>query len=392
MRHAGHEAHEIATYATWDGTSFDLNYDSCLCKPCYQDYKRNYHNRENVMPPWAKKKHEYYDQLHNTDFQHCLLCCVQDTEGSTCQCSQIVQWGPEQWQGMDAQSSWKKFLCVNGHADPTVAERSNHICRAHYRRIADIRARRSCQICATKHNDLPWKLVLEVSNNPDSLCEAFSLPEGSVNLFDWICNRCELCHNNIHSFCTRLEQDISSADIATAARANVIQNTLEKLRTLGIVFTREVQAEFKLLLQQAEIEPHTKIMNSFTKYIDNAVKKHRYCTYLFPTSTKAVGKVIYNDNIFNPASIAYVSSLKAAAWKAQTEIEALRDALSSCMTPQKLRELIKEQVSMFPVSSTFDYRGLSAGGTIVNETKLDSYFNTELIDFLDQATISEHSL
>lgn len=54
--------------------------------------------------------------------------------------------------------------------------------------------------------------------------------------------------------------------------------------------------------------------------------------------------------------------------------------------------MIRDQVSRFPVSKTFDYRTLAGRGTTINEEVLDSYFDTQLVDFIDQATTSEYSL
>ncbi len=390
MRHAGSDARDIENYACWDGTCFQLDHDSCICKPCHQDYNRNISNRENrIMPRWAKKQTEFY---RNTTIRHCLLCCEQESEHEHCRCSHIAQWGPDQWNGLDQQSTWIKFLCVTGYADPTVAEMAKHICRAHYRRIIDIRGSRSCQICSTNYSDSTWKLVSDVTNNPDSLCKAFSLPAGSVNLLGWICSRCELCNDDMYKLCTRLEEDISSDDIIISTRARILHNMVEKLRTEGIVFTRDVHTEFKFLLKQSNIIPGNKLINSFTKYIDSVAKKNSFCTYIPSTSTLQMGKVVYNDKVFNSASIPSVFKLKIALWKALSELEDLKTSFSSCMTAEKLRQLIKEQASKFPKSRTFDYRTLTSGRMTMDESIMDAYFNPQLVDFLDEATTSEHSL
>ncbi len=210
----------------WDGTCFRVEHDSCVCRPCYEDYKRHYRNHENTKPGWAKKKEEYYQNYRT---RHCLLCCDHVSDHGHCRCSQITRWGPEQWQGLDEQSTWKKFLCVNGYTDPSTAEIANHVCRVHYRRITEIKESRSCQVCTTNHSDSTWKLVGEVTNNPDDLCKAFSLPMGSTNVLGWICNRCELCYKDVSGLCTRLEHDITSTNVVNATRAKLNHDTVDEL-------------------------------------------------------------------------------------------------------------------------------------------------------------------
>ena len=106
MRHASNNPRSIENYACWDGTTFQLDHDSCICEPCHRDCRRNYGNRENTMPRWAKKRYEYYN---TSTIRHCLLCCEQDGEHGHCLCPQIAQWGPDQWNGLDTESTWKKF-------------------------------------------------------------------------------------------------------------------------------------------------------------------------------------------------------------------------------------------------------------------------------------------
>ena len=166
---------------------------------------------------------------------------------------------------------------------------------------------------------------------------------------------------------------------------------VEKVRSEGIAFTREVHTDFKILLGQSHVTPAAKLINSFTKYIDSVVKKHSFSTYTLPESSKQIWKVIYCTKLFNPCSIPTVFKLKVALWKAQSELEDIKASFSSCMTPQKLRQMIKEQASKFPTSRTFDYRTLTSRGTI-DQSTMDAYFDSELVDFLDQATTSEHSL
>ncbi len=65
-----------------------------------------------------------------------------------------------------------------------------------------------------------------------------------MSVLGWICNRCQLCQTDIHSFCVQLEQDISSADDITSTRAKVVSNAVEKVRKEGNAFTKDIHAEF----------------------------------------------------------------------------------------------------------------------------------------------------
>lgn len=109
------------------------------------------------------------------------------------------------------------------------------------------------------------------------------------------------------------------------------------------------QTLIKILLGQSHVTPAAKLINSFTKYIDSVVKKHSFSTYTLPESSKQIWKVIYCTKLFNPCSIPTVFKLKAALWKAQSELEDIKASFSSCMTPQKLRQMIKKQASFLPV-------------------------------------------
>ena len=114
-RHAGKDALSISQYAAFDGVNFNLVSSDCICLPCYTDYLRNKHNRENTIPRWAKIKHVYYAQEHIT--KHCIFCC-----GNTCDCDQINQWGPDKWHGDDEISLWKQYLSLTGKVDYAIPQ------------------------------------------------------------------------------------------------------------------------------------------------------------------------------------------------------------------------------------------------------------------------------
>ena len=169
MRHAGSDATTIALYATYDGIKFDLDFDSCICPPCHKDFKRNYQNRENVIPRWAKLRKE---MLETRAAKHCVLCCTNREDGS-CECQLITHWGPDQWNGMDSLESWRKFLFLSGLVHDIIPNTCNNICRSHYRRIVEMKAQRTCCVCGMAYTDKPWKLVCDVANSTEHVCEAF---------------------------------------------------------------------------------------------------------------------------------------------------------------------------------------------------------------------------
>lgn len=168
----------------------------------------------------------------------------------------------------------------------------------------------------------------DVTQNPDDLCVAFSLPQGSVNVLGWMCNRCQLCNMDINNFCIQLEQDTNSSDTITRTRAEVAGNAVEKVRKDGIVFTKSIHSEFKQSLEQLQVVPSTKLMNTFTKYVDNIMKKHSFRTYTSPNMAR-MGKVVYNDKVFNADSTPFVFNQQVEKWKAELERENLQSFMAS---------------------------------------------------------------
>ena len=158
------------------GLQFNLDFDSCICPPCHKDFKRNYQNRENVIPKWAKLRKE---MLKTRAAKHCMLCCA-NGEDRSCECQLITHWGPDQWNGMDSLESWRKFVLSSGLVHDIIPNTCNNICRTHYHRILEMKAQRTCCVCGMAYTDKPWKLVCDVANSTEHVCEAFSLPDGSA--------------------------------------------------------------------------------------------------------------------------------------------------------------------------------------------------------------------
>ena len=388
-RHAGHDSSAIAAYAYHDNVSFDLTYDSCICLLCSKDFIQNRSNKENTVPYWALK---YYSKVRQQCNQHCLFCCTQTEDNSACQCSGISHWGPETWHGQDDPKSWKKYLCVTGLVDPTVACNANHICRTHNRQIPKIKESKECEVCTTKGGGDCWKLVGETSVSPEAMCTLFSLPAGTVSILGCVCIRCRLCSTDAEKLRKRIEDDANSNDSPISTRARLIRGAINKIQTEGIIFTKDVVQEYRqYLAAQADINMQ-RLLNTFTKYMDTILKKYSFTIYAPQNTSGKYGRVIYNDKVFNPKSIPYVFKLKLQQWTLEAEVDDLRAIGSATVNTSKLRSLIKEQAAMFPDSHDFDYRTLAGADGGISEHILDTYFNPQLFDLLQEATASEHSL
>lgn len=187
-RHAGVDALAISQYASHKETTFHLDFHDCVCKPCHTDYLRNYRNRENTIPRWAKLKQNVYHRLERVSSTHCIYCC-----SSECECQMITEWGPEEWYNQDNIEIWKQYLSATGKVNHAIRGESNHVCRIHYRNILEVKASRTCSVCTSSYSDSGWKLVCSIANSPEEVCEAFSLQLGNIHFFDWICSTCSLC-------------------------------------------------------------------------------------------------------------------------------------------------------------------------------------------------------
>ena len=76
-RHAGSETLSFSLYTSFENITFDLGNNKYVCEPYYRDYTWNKHNRENIIPRWAKLKHDYYaQQLNNTKLLLWYIVCV----------------------------------------------------------------------------------------------------------------------------------------------------------------------------------------------------------------------------------------------------------------------------------------------------------------------------
>jgi hypothetical protein len=155
MRHPGSESQNLSHYASYGGVQFQLQGDSCICEPCYRDFSRNSHNKENQIPRWYKVQREFYNSQQVVR-HHCIFCCTSQSE---CHCFEIQDWGPDGWYGKDNPRTWRQYLSCNGYVPHAIPNYCEHVCRSHYRRVREIIANRKCTTCSTKYCDAAWKLT-----------------------------------------------------------------------------------------------------------------------------------------------------------------------------------------------------------------------------------------
>ena len=181
---------------------------------------------------------------------------------------------------MDSLESWRKFLFLSGLVHDIIPNTCNNICRTHYCRILEMKAQRTCCVCGMAYTDKPWKLVCDVANSTEHVCEAFSLPDGSVNFINWICARCTLCLTDVTHFDICLNQDIGSATKVIAKRASVIKDTMCTLQSEGIVYTHEVLSDYRSKLNEDQLDEDSvlKAIRSLSAYLTIMAKKHAYKT------------------------------------------------------------------------------------------------------------------
>ena len=315
------------------------------------------------IPRWAKLKNEFYNA------KHCIYCCGDKSE---CMCERIQQWSPDEWYGENTSiTTWKKFLCLTGKIDHTIYDHANHLCRIHYRRIFK---QKKLQICSISNSlDTPLGNCCDIVPTPDHINTAFQLEHGAVDFFAWICDQCTLCYTNDICLENQLTTDSQSHDPMTSQKSQLLLSTIEKLKTDGVIFIKEVLTLYKSILSNLNIPKgqHVKL-SSLTKH-------HHYKILTPTTTTDASGKAIYDEKKFNAHSLHYVFKLKEDQWKKE----------KTCLSIEHLQDLIGKQVSLFPTSKDFDYTQLIDEESSIME--LDKYFDPELFNLMNSITTSRNS-
>ena len=166
--------------------------------------------------------------------------------------------------GDDSISTWKQYLSLNGKVDYAIGDNINHVCRQHYRRIYELKNLRKCSIC-TLNSSPTWKLICNIVDSPEKLCDAFSIELGTVHFFDWICEHCCLCYANDQRLVEQLESDKASTNPIISHRSKLMDQMLTVLKTDGLVFTKDIILEFRRILNELML---IAIHSSVTPYVN----------------------------------------------------------------------------------------------------------------------------
>ena len=272
--------------------------------------------------------------------------------------------------------TWKQYLSLTGRVDYAIEDHINHICRTHYRRIFQLKQTRKCTTCSTQQSS-DWRLVCNIANSPEKVCESFSLELGFVHFFDWICHQCCSCYANDEQLEMHLNSTIQSQDQLMAERSSLLLRALDTLKREGIVFTKEIGGEFKLILNNLDVDPnmHSRLCNTFSKYLNNLIN-NRFKTYASPDGNDSLGKIIYDETKFTLHSIIYIFTLKKSEWERKKTHISFKD----------LQRLIKNQAALFPTSKGFDYTQ-----TITDTMNIDRYFDPQLTEIVLTITKSTNA-
>ena len=52
-----------------------------------------------------------------------------------------------------------------------------------------------------------WKLVCNLADSPDKVCDAFSMEKETIHFFDWVCEHCCLSYANDQQLTKQLGND-----------------------------------------------------------------------------------------------------------------------------------------------------------------------------------------
>ena len=221
----------------------------------------------------------------------------------------------------------------------------------------------------------------QLSENASDLAETFSL-EYLPKTYGWVCKFCALCFTNGEEFTRRLEVDLTSENPVLAQRAKRLNEAIGTLRSDGCVYTVPVIHSFREFLQDKGKSPNDNlnVPKSFVKYLNVTSKKLGYSSY---SESDRLGKLIYDETVYGPVAIKHVYKLHVNTWKLECKYEEVK---SNALTPSSLQVMIKEQANKLPSSREFDYRSLLAQNGGIEEDKLNSYFNKDLLNLVDTIT------
>lgn len=103
--------------------------------------------------------------------------------------------------------------------------------------VEDIINQRACCVRSLSVTS-NWKLVCNLADSPDKVCANFSMENGTINFFDWVCEHCCLGYANDQRLTDQLDNDKLSVNPIIARRSKLIEKTLATLKSDGLVFTK----------------------------------------------------------------------------------------------------------------------------------------------------------
>ena len=102
---------------------------------------------------------------------------------------------------------------------------------------------------------------------PQDVNRMFHLGLRSVQFFTWMCRQCTLCFRNDVRLENQLANDEKSLDPMTLHKSQLLLKTLDCLRRDGVIFTKDVIAQYKLVLTNLNVlqAQHSRLCNAFSK-------------------------------------------------------------------------------------------------------------------------------
>ena len=173
----------------------------------------------------------------------------------------------------------------------------------------------------------------------------------NIAIKDWVCRKCNQSITN------------TKTNKTTKIRDTIITIAEEKLEQYGACMIGELVNKFRELIDtddEYEIERESIILR---KYIKSNLESKGYQWF---TPNKKGGSMFYNSSTFHDSSLKSLYNILVDR----------RSNSSDCNCINRIRDLVKQQASMFPNSSDYDYRKVFDDKSV---SKLKTCFNTELL-------------
>ena len=136
--------------------------------------------------------------------------------------------------------------------------------------------------------------------------------------FDWICDQCCLCYVNDECLETELKLRNPKISYVTAKHSSLLLHTLDTLKNVGVIFTKEVRGEFREILFNLDVDSthHACLCNKLTKYL-NSLTKGWFKAYISPEGSDSLGRAIIDESKQSVHSLAFMFRMKRKEWETQ---------------------------------------------------------------------------